>query len=135
MLVDFGTGFAGLFGWGERLGRAVGVGASLDDVAAEGEPVLTPTVILMVVLQLPLHARWAVSRPAFDRFAAEMAADPDATPSGWIGAYEITHARRVSGGWIFYEANGNLFDDAGFACLPTGPTDDLGDGSWGTRSS
>jgi hypothetical protein len=75
--------------------------------------------------------RWAASR---DAFAAIVAGHP-IPPAGseWtpltvpdrLGSYHIISASWVPGGAIFYEAHGNVFDDAGFAYLPGGPTAEL----------
>ena len=93
--------------------------------------VLTVIVLLMLALQVPRQARWAASRQAFDRLAAELAKDPDTSVSGWVGWHEVEQLRYVEGGWIVYHSTGSgMFDDAGFAYLPAGPTDGLGDGSW-----
>jgi hypothetical protein len=48
-----------------------------------------------------------------------------------IGLYGVRDFETVPGGWIVYDESGSgLFDDAGFAYLPAGPTPDLGDGLW-----
>lgn len=47
-----------------------------------------------------------------------------------FGSYRIIAAYHVPGGVVFQERNGNLFDDAGFAYLPGGPTPDLENGSF-----
>ena len=58
---------------------------------------------------------------------------------GWApvsyGTLQDPAARRanryIDGAWIVYETSGSgMFDDAGFAYLPAGPTDGLGEGSW-----
>ncbi|MBM7785503.1 hypothetical protein [Tenggerimyces flavus] len=47
-----------------------------------------------------------------------------------MGSYEVIRVETVPGGVLFYEANGNLFDDAGFAYLPGGPTPELENGGF-----
>ncbi|MFG3301773.1 hypothetical protein [Micromonospora chersina] len=89
-------------------------------------------VLALVVAGAPLQARWAMSRSAFERVVATL---PTTSPVGveWssvpvpsrIGAYRIEAAYPVPGGVVFYEENGYMTDDAGFACLPDGPTSDL----------
>jgi len=92
---------------------------------------LTTIVFLLVMLQVPRHARWAASQQAFDLFAAEVAANPHAPVPPSIGWYDVDNLRHVDGGWIIYETTGSgMLDDAGFAYLPAGPTNSLGDGSW-----
>lgn len=84
--------------------------------------VLTVIFVVLIVLQLPRQARWAASRPAFDRAAAKVAANPDTGVSGRIGWYEVNEFRYIEGGWIVYDVGSSgLFDDAGFAYLPAGP--------------
>ncbi len=93
--------------------------------------ILTVVVSGLIALRVPLQARWTVSRSAFDRLAARIAADPDASVSGRIGLYDVRYLRHIDGGWIVHDTVGTgLVDDAGFAYLPAGPTDDLGDGDW-----
>jgi hypothetical protein len=98
-------------------------------------------VVLLVVLlcaRVPLEVRWRMSRDAFD---AVVGALPQAASNGaeWsvvsvperIGTYEIILAYRVpDGGVIFYDVDGSLADDAGFAFLPGGPTPSLENGSF-----
>ncbi|MER7281989.1 hypothetical protein ABT369_46915 [Dactylosporangium sp. NPDC000244] len=79
----------------------------------------------------PFKMRWAASRSAF----AAMVAGHPIPPSGseWedlavphrLGLYTITRAGWVPGGAIFFEAQGDVFYDAGFAYLPGGPTRDV----------
>ncbi|MFI7284618.1 hypothetical protein ACIBOV_30605 [Micromonospora chersina] len=95
-------------------------------------PVVVVLALALVVEGVPLQARWAMSRSAFERVVATV---PTTSPVGaeWsrvpvpsrIGAYRIEAAYPVPGGVVFYEANGYMTDDAGFAYLPDGPTSDL----------
>jgi hypothetical protein len=96
-------------------------------------PVVTVLVVVPVAAHVPLDARWAMSRDAFEAVVARL---PPSTSTGqeWsplsvparIGSYDIDSADRVPGGGvIFYEASGNFLDDAGFAFLPHGPTQSL----------
>ena len=79
----------------------------------------------------PLTVRFAVGRPSFDRALAALPAAQESDHGAHVGTYSITRWRRVSGGGvIFYEANGDFFDDAGFAYLPHGPSESLADGSF-----
>lgn len=95
-------------------------------------PVVVVLALALVVEGVPLQARWAMSRSAFERVVATL---PTTSPvdAEWsrvpvpsrIGAYRIEAAYPVPGGVVFYEANGYMIDDAGFAYLPDGPTPDL----------
>jgi len=123
VLLVFGLTWLGMVHWARRDGRPL----TWYGIAA----VLTMIVLVLVVLQVPRQARWAASREAFDLLAVELADKPDLTVSGRIGWYEVNQVRHVRGGWIVYNSTGSgMFDDAGFAYLPGGPTADLGDGSW-----
>lgn len=94
-------------------------------------PAVVVLVFVLLVTGVPAQLRWAVSRPAFDRVAVDLAVSPDTATPGRIGLYNVGHVENVPGGWIIYEDGGSGFvDDAGFAYLPAGPTADLGDGSW-----
>src|SRR5688572_8071219 len=82
----------------------------------------TVIVLVLIVLQLPRQARWAASRPAFDRAAAKVAANPDKSVFGRVGWYDVNEFSQIEGGWIVHhKASSGLFDDAGFAYLPAGP--------------
>lgn len=75
---------------------------------------------------VPMRVGFAVSRPSFDRAAASRGrTDQDTIDSQRIGVYEITQVTRSGDAILFYEANGSFSDDAGFAYLPEGPTDEL----------
>jgi hypothetical protein len=94
-------------------------------------------VLALVLAGAPLDARWAVSRGAFAAQVKSFPAAPvgaqDWVPMdvpGRLGLYHVTAAYRVPGGVVFYESNGALFDDAGFAYLPGGPSETLADGSF-----
>lgn len=103
--------------------RGTGAGTSRWFAVA---PVGALLLLAIVVADLPLRARWATSRSAFDR------AVDDTLPVGSerrIGSFTITTIRRVEGGVLFYEKAGSFMDDAGFAYLPGGPTPDLASGS------
>lgn len=88
---------------------------------------------LMLSANLPLRFRWEISKGAFDDAARDVQSDPDAW-SGWnprrVGTYKINVVRVVPEGILFYDNVGALFDDAGFAYLPNGPSDDMANGSF-----
>lgn len=88
-------------------------------------------LIGLIVANAPLKARWAFSRASFE--AAVVALPPEQGFIGGnaqIGSYRITNVERVSTGVIFTEANGAVFNSAGFAYLPNGPTPELENGSF-----
>ncbi|MGC5021853.1 hypothetical protein [Micromonospora sp. DT47] len=99
-------------------------------------PVMAVVVLALLVTGVPLRARWALSRAAFETVVAEMPASTAATrfdrvdAPATIGGYRIISAYLVPGGVVFYEAHGAFFDDAGFAYLPGGPSPTLGNGSF-----
>jgi hypothetical protein len=92
-------------------------------------PLLVSLTFVALVAQLPLKARWAADRSAFDSSVRP------GLPGGLEGVrrigsmpaigYEITSVWRVPEGVLFKEANGSFFDDAGFAYLPNGPSVDM----------
>jgi hypothetical protein len=93
--------------------------------------VLTPLVVViaavLVLSPWPAQARWAASRTAFDRLAADVAAGRPTAVPGFVGLYRLDRVQPVPGGWVVSESVGNSpFDDAGFAYLPGGPTYDAG---------
>lgn len=74
-------------------------------------------------IELPLLARFAMVRPAFDRVVAERAAggdNADRCPAR-IGSYRITNCRTVGTGTYFTERDGGFLNGVGFAYLPGGP--------------
>ncbi|MFI7304012.1 hypothetical protein ACIBM8_12445 [Micromonospora aurantiaca] len=95
-------------------------------------PVIVVLTAALVVAGAPFQTRSAVSRGAFDRVVATLPA-ASTQDAEWskvrvphrIGAYIITSAYTVPGGVVLYESNGYMLDDAGFAYLPQGPTEDL----------
>lgn len=93
------------------------------------------------VTQWPLDARFTASESDFQAVVdrIDLAATQNVVADGWgdpvvvpetVDTYKIDSAWVVHGGVIFYEANGNFFDDAGFAYLPQGPTNDLAHGGF-----
>ncbi|MET7403077.1 hypothetical protein ABZS66_57315 [Dactylosporangium sp. NPDC005572] len=97
-------------------------------------PAIGALTVVLLAAGAPVKLRWAASQGAF---ATVVAGHPIPPPgSAWksfavpsrLGLYSITSADWVPGGAIFYEANGAMFDDAGFAYLPGGPTRELNTG-------
>ena len=99
-------------------------------------PAAAVVVALLLAADVPFEARWAMSRSFFEAEVqrAGSAGLPEGSAADWVGldvpgrlgAYRVTEAYRVGdGGVVFFEANGNLFDNAGFAYLPNGPSPGL----------
>lgn len=73
-------------------------------------------------IELPLLARFAASRSAFDAVIAERGeAGPGAVCPGWIGSYRIGSCRTVDSATYFTERDGGFLNSVGFAYLPEGP--------------
>ena len=91
---------------------------------------LVPAVIIGLVLLvggfavpatgLPLPARFALHRAAFDRVVAVPPDQPAGCPD-WIGTYRIRGCSVVGTGYLYYEADGGFLGGVGFAYLPDGP--------------
>lgn len=77
-------------------------------------------------IELPLLARFALARPAFDRVVAERAAAGDHAElcPAWIGTYRIGNCRTVGTDTYFTERDGGFLNGVGFAYLPEGPPSD-----------
>ena len=97
-------------------------------------PVIGLVTVLTIAIGLPLQLRWELSQPSFESVVAS--ADPGANPTGdWresaidaparLGLFRVTSVEQYGESIIFYEAVGDLFNEAGFAYLPDGPTDEL----------
>ncbi|MFT4166753.1 MAG: hypothetical protein QM650_16065 [Microlunatus sp.] len=74
-------------------------------------------------IELPLLARFALVRPAFDRIVAERTvAEKGSEPCpAWIGTYRIGGCRTVGSAMYFRERDGGFLNSVGFAYLPDGP--------------
>jgi hypothetical protein len=99
-------------------------------------PAMGMAVIALLVAGMPLQARWALGRGAFETVVDDLPETPIGSERtvlhvpARLGSYRIIAAYHVPGGVLFYEANGALFNDAGFAYLPDGPTASLENGSF-----
>ncbi len=75
-----------------------------------------------------------MSRSAFERVALRVTNGDTTierrTPSGRVGLYRVERVWKVPGGVIFFDEAGELFDYAGFAYFPGGPSPDLHSGSF-----
>lgn len=80
---------------------------------------------------VPLRLRWEFSKSAFDKAVEDVRSDPEVW-SAWnprrIGMYKVNVVRVVPQGILFYDDVGSFIDDAGFAYLPEGPSDDMASG-------
>ena len=76
-------------------------------------------------IELPLLARFAIVRPAFDRIVAERAAVGTGQKPcpAWIGTYRISACWTYGTGTYFSERDGGFLNGVGFAYLPDGPPD------------
>lgn len=79
---------------------------------------ITVVGIAMVYLDVPLRARFAVSRPALDRFARSLT---DASPMpkpGRVGLYRLDPVETFPGGVRMLVHGAGFIDSAGFAFSP-----------------
>lgn len=86
-------------------------------------PLLLAGVLIANHLDLTLHARFAVARPAFeDVIAARGEAGPGAPCPAWIGSYRISECSTTTRTSItrFYDRDGGFIDRVGFAYVPDG---------------
>jgi hypothetical protein len=96
-------------------------------------PVLLVLAGALVVLDVPLRARWQLSRPAFDDAVTGAMGSPDAVPvrdGRTIGLYRVDAATRFGDAVVFTDADGGFFGGGGFAYLPGGPVDGVQDESY-----
>jgi hypothetical protein len=97
-------------------------------------PALVAAAFVAACAHAPLEARFALSRHAFDDYVASHADGTPTASNRWIpleapgrlGLYELDYAYQVGNAVILYESTGALFNDAGFAYLPTGPFPEIG---------
>lgn len=90
----------------------------------------------LLVADVPLQARWQLSRPAFEEVADGAApglARTETRPledGGRIGSYQTWMAYQQGEAVIFHVRGGGFIDDSGFAYLPEGPFPELETGSF-----
>ncbi len=115
------------FAFAKRRGRAEGRARWFLVAPAAGV-----LVVMLIVADVPLRARWSVNRSDFEAVVDEAMKDEDysSIESQRLGFYDITHIYRQGEAVIFYERNGVFFDDAGFAYLPNGPFPELENGGF-----
>ena len=90
-------------------------------------PVLFALAILLVQSSIPANAAFWISRPAMDRWAAQVlkatpatqaSFSPAATVSpmrGWVGLYPIGSAQRMTTGFRFSISGAGFIDEEGYA--------------------
>lgn len=95
-------------------------------------PAAGALALSLIVADVPLRARWSVSRSDFEAVVEEAMEDEDysSVASQRLGLYDVPHVYRQGEGIIFYERTGVLSDDAGFAYLPEGPFPELENGGF-----
>lgn len=95
-------------------------------------PALSGLLFLLVITSVPVRARFLAAQGAFDEQVANL--EPAGTYTDWehlvdvpdrLGTFRITRTGQVGNAVIFYEQTGSFLDDAGFAYLPDGPTEEL----------
>lgn len=88
----------------------------------------TLAALLSIAFDIPVKARFAIAQETFDAVVANMPPRSDFYFSDdlWVGGYRITGVYQSGDGVIFREATGALFQDAGFAYLPSGPSANYG---------
>lgn len=84
-------------------------------------------VFALMYFNAPLRARWHLSRASFASISRQALNEPSFSSNApqRIGLYDVTIVHKRGAAVIFYEGNGSLSDDAGFAYLPDGPFPEL----------
>jgi hypothetical protein len=95
-------------------------------------PLCGAMVLALLVVDAPLRVRWAMARDDFERAVDRVQAVEGyrSTDDLRIGSYDIVLVRRQGDAIFFYERNGALVDDAGFAYLPDGPSPEFANGDF-----
>lgn len=76
---------------------------------------------IAIRIELPLLARFAASRPAFDQVIADRGeAGPGAPCPRRIGSYRILSCRTIGSDTYFHARDGGFLDSVGFVYLPEG---------------
>ena len=102
--------------------------ASADDKGVRGflrqssVPLMVLVTAAVVATNIPIQARWFMSRGAFEAFAPTVPVGGGQTQSvakRWVGLYEVTSTRRVNRDIVLTVNSGN-FGEAGFAYMGAG---------------
>lgn len=99
-------------------------------------PAMVVVALVLLMTGASLRTRFELARSDFNGFVEHL--EPQGSFTDWVpieapdqlGSYGIQSAYQVGENVIVYEANGDFFDDAGFAYLPHGPDSRLGNGSF-----
>lgn len=99
-------------------------------------PAMVISSVLLTASGVPLNVRFELNRSDFDEIVQDL--EPAGSFNEWarlqvpdhVGSYEIDTAYQVGPNVILYEHNGAFLDDAGFAYLPEGPDERLGNGGF-----
>ncbi len=85
-------------------------------------PILIGAVGLVAVrFDLPLRARFAVARPAFERVILDRGdGGPEGPCPGWVGSYRIQDCTTTGTVTLFRERDGGFLNGVGFAYAPDG---------------
>lgn len=73
-----------------------------------------------------------MSRASFEAVSRDATTDASFSSSEErrVGMYDVVRVEKRGSAVFFYEANGALADDAGFAHLPDGPVPELANGNF-----
>lgn len=94
-------------------------------------PAIVLAAAIAVSLDVPMRARFELSRPAMDRAARDVLAgrrDPQAIDR--IGLWEVERAERGRGTFRFLVKESGLFDPVGFAYSPHGRPPNFGEDAY-----
>lgn len=96
-----------------------------------GVVVALAVLVGLVAIDAPLRIRFFISLDALEDVAAASGSGDVAAGGQSLraGLFSISHVRVLPEGVLLFDSNGNGFDDAGFAYLPTGNLPQ-GDGSF-----
>jgi hypothetical protein len=90
--------------------------------------VIAPAGGVLLVLSVPLQARWTFAQHEFDRAVRSLPAAASAGEQSWvevrgrIGGYRVSRIEPVAGGVLFHSpAPCGFLNDAGFGWFPDGP--------------
>ncbi|WP_214317945.1 hypothetical protein [Nonomuraea sediminis] len=79
----------------------------------------------LVYAGAPVRARFELSRPALERFAASKPAGEDAR---WVGLFHVESVERIPGGVRFLVVGSGFLDHHGFVFSPERAPEDDGEG-------
>jgi hypothetical protein len=77
-------------------------------------PAAAALTVVVAAVELPLQARWALSREAFEDALQETPVEAD----GRIGLYDVSSVRAHGDATVFRVADAGFFESGGFAHIP-----------------